>query len=95
MDPTLEVLTEDGGCRRNRKWPYAGNARFVAETLRPGATVAAVARRHGVKANHLSAWRTLTRQGKLVLPAPEHEVERGGSGDLSSRDKWIFRATAA
>lgn len=75
MDATLEVLTEDGGCRRNRKWPDAVKARIVAETLRPGATVAAVARRHGVKANHLSAWRTLARQGKLVLPAPEDEVE--------------------
>lgn len=75
MDATLEVLTEDLGRRRNRKWPDAVKARIVAETLRPGATVAAVARRHGVKANHLSAWRTLARQGKLVLPAPEDEVE--------------------
>ncbi len=75
MDATMEVLTEDGGRRRNRKWPDAVKARIVAETLRPGATVAAVARRHGVKANHLSAWRTLARQGKLVLPAPEDEVE--------------------
>lgn len=75
MDATLEVLTEDGGRRRNRKWPDAVKARIVAETLRPGATVSAVAWRHGVKANHLSAWRTLARQGKLVLPAPEDEVE--------------------
>lgn len=75
MDATLEVLTEDGGRRRNRKWPDAVKARIAAETLRPGATVAAVARRHGFKANHLSAWRTLARQGKLVLPAPEDEVE--------------------
>ncbi len=65
MDATLEVLTEDGGRRRNRKWPDAGKARIVAETLRPGATVSAVARRHGIKANHLSAWRTWARQGKL------------------------------
>ena len=75
MDATLEVLTEDGGLRRNRKWPDAVKARIVAETLRPGATVASVARAHGVKANHLSAWRTLARQGKLVLPAPEGDVE--------------------
>jgi transposase len=74
MDATFEVLTEDGSRRRNRKWPDAVKARIVAETLRSGATVAAVARRHGVKANHLSAWRTLARQGKLVLPDPEDEV---------------------
>lgn len=56
MDATFEVLTEYGGRRRNRKWPDAVKARIVAETLRPGATVAAVAKRYGVKANHLSGW---------------------------------------
>ncbi len=75
MDATLEVLTEGGGRRLNRKWPDAVKARIVAETLCPGAAVAAVARRHRVKANHLSAWRTLARQGRLVLPAPEDEIE--------------------
>ncbi|WP_418068193.1 hypothetical protein [Rhizobium laguerreae] len=30
-----------------------------------------VAERHGSKPNYLSTWRTMARQGKLVLPAPE------------------------
>jgi transposase len=34
-----------------------------------------VAREHGLKANHVSAWRTLARKGKLLLPAPEDAVE--------------------
>lgn len=75
MDTTLEILTTGGSGRRNRKWPDEVKARIVAETLRPGASVAAVARRHGMKANHVSSWRTLARQGKLVLPAPEDAVE--------------------
>lgn len=75
METTLEVLPVGSRGRRNRKWPDEVKARIVAETLTPGITVNAVARRHGVPANHVSAWRTLARKGRLVLPAPEDPVE--------------------
>jgi transposase len=78
METTPEILTAravPGGTRRSRRWPDEMKAQLVAETLRPGVSVNEVARRAGVKANHLSSWRTLARRGRLILPAPEDDVE--------------------
>ncbi|WEX79367.1 transposase (plasmid) [Sinorhizobium numidicum] len=76
METTLEVLTTRRGRREvHRQWPDEVKARIVSESLRPGVTVNEVADRYGLKANHLSSWRTMARQGRLVLPEPEDAIE--------------------
>lgn len=76
METTLEILTTGKtGRERRRDWPDEVKARIVSESLLPGVTVNEVADRYGLQPNRLSSWRTMARQGKLVLPAPEDEIE--------------------
>lgn len=75
MEQRLEVLPFPGRSRRNRRWPDEVKGQIVAETLKRGVSVAEVARRHGVPANHISSWRSRAKKGALVLPAPEDPVE--------------------
>ena len=76
METTSEFLTtRNVGRESHRHWPDDVKAQIVSESLRPGAKVNEVAERFGLRANRLSTWRTMARQGKLVLPAPEDAME--------------------
>jgi transposase len=50
-----------------RKRSAAERLKIVEETLVPGASVARVARSHGINANQVFAWRKLHLAGKLVV----------------------------
>jgi transposase len=50
---------------QRRRHSIEEKRRVVEETLEPGASVARVARAHGVNANQVFAWRRLYRQGLL------------------------------
>ena len=75
FDPTLEPLSKEGrrfevinGALGRRRWSAEAKGRIVAESLRPGAVISEVARRHELRPQQLFAWRRQARDGGLVVP---------------------------
>ena len=59
-----------GTGRRPRRWRTVSEKRRIAKlTLEPGASVALVARAHGVNANQVFKWRRALKRGELNEPA--------------------------
>src|SRR5580658_10835699 len=66
----MEVAAVERRLRRHRS--KQERRQVAEESLQPGASVAVVARRHGVNANQVFHWRKLYREGRLDLkPAAE------------------------
>ncbi|MBS0422781.1 MAG: transposase [Proteobacteria bacterium] len=72
MDAASDVSDARAGERGTRQRQYRSaeqKREIVQETLKPGASVAVVARRHGVNANQLFSWRRQYYKGVLEVSA--------------------------
>ena len=63
----MEIIT---GVERRRRWSTAEKLGIVAETERPGAGIAEIARRHEISRGLLWNWRSQVRRGVLRPEAP-------------------------
>src|SRR2546425_12778275 len=65
MDTSEQVAIETSSHTKRRRRSLEEKRRIVEETLRAGASVARVARRHAVNANQVFYWRKKYREGRL------------------------------
>jgi transposase len=72
-----------GGVVRRRRWRAEEKGRIVAQAVAPGAVVAEVARQHDLTPQQLSNWIKGAKEGRIMLPAPEHDGEFGEATDTA------------
>ena len=75
----LEVLSGPGGRRR---WTAEAKGRVIEETLRPGANIAEVARRHGLMPQQLYGWRSAARARETASGTAFVPMEVDGDASL-------------
>ncbi|KAI3589234.1 Mobile element protein, partial [Cupriavidus sp. U2] len=74
---SIEILTEP---ERRRRRSVQEKLAIVQETMEPGATVSAVARRHGLNPNQVFAWRKQYQEGSLAAVSAGEAVVSCGPG---------------
>lgn len=67
----IEVIT---GTPRRRRWSTDKKLHILEETMQPGASVSAVARRHGVAPNLVYRWRRLMQEGGAIAVGSDDAV---------------------
>ena len=67
-------MSSEGTRSRRQHRSKEERRRIVEESLEPGASVAVVARSHGVNANQVFHWRKLYREGLLDLQPPSAQL---------------------
>jgi transposase len=76
----IEVVSR---AERRRRWSDADKQRMLQETLAPGATVTAVAKRHGVGTGQIYTWRRQALAGAVGGFVPVMIGESSGTPDGS------------
>ncbi|WP_409567785.1 IS66-like element accessory protein TnpA [Rugamonas sp. DEMB1] len=69
MDTNFQPIISTSARGHYRQHPLEFKRALVALSLEPGASVARIAREHGVNANQVFSWRRLYEQGRLGVPA--------------------------
>jgi transposase len=69
MDTNFQPVISKNSRGHYRQHPLEFKRALVALSLEPGASVARIAREHGVNANQVFSWRRLHQQGRLGVPA--------------------------
>jgi len=69
MDTNFQPVISANARGHYRQHPLEFKRALVALSLEPGASVARIAREHGVNANQVFSWRRLYQQGRLGAPA--------------------------
>jgi transposase len=98
----IELIT---GAGRRRRWPADEKARIVLESLKSGANVSAVARRHGLSPQQLFGWRREARgligagdaavaEPSALVPCDRARGARPTSGGAAQRERRTSREPA-
>lgn len=67
MDSPTEIISQFA---RRRRWPVEDKVRLLELTMQPGASLAAIADRHGVSRSLLFLWRKQARAGLMPGVTP-------------------------
>lgn len=86
-NPTLSSI---GGRRSRRSWSDEEKRRIVAEAVLPGASVADIARRHGVNANLVFNWRKLARAALSAAEPNSLAVSSQANASLAAAEHCEF-----
>jgi transposase len=92
----VEAVEVSSGHRVRRWRPVSEKWQIVQLTLKPGASVAEVARAHGVNANQVFKWRRAFERGELMESSTALiPVTVTSAGECRSEAKEVLQASSA